>query len=48
MLVCRSVYLRLLIIKLRLKISYIAMRKNMTITELFASAILRAYKELVD
>ena len=43
----KRVYLKFLILRVRNKISYIALRKRMTIIELFATTIKKSYEELV-
>ena len=43
----RKTYLKYLIIKLRMKISFIASKNKMTIVELICNSIIRTYKTLV-
>lgn len=45
--VFRKVYLKYLIIRVRIKISFIALQKRMTILELFVSTIMKTYLHLM-
>lgn len=44
--VFRKVYIKYLIIRVRIKISFIALEKRMTVLELFAMTIMKTYKHL--
>ena len=46
--VFNQTYLKYLIMRVRAKISFIALEKRMTIVELFASTIHKVYKQLVE
>jgi len=45
-LIFRKTYIKYLIMKVRAKISYMAFIKRMSITELFATTILRVFRNL--
>ena len=45
---CKVGYLRYSILKFRMKISFIALKKQMTVLELFCNAILKSYVEMVE
>ena len=44
--VFRRVYIKYVIMRVRAKISFIALKKRMTVVELFASTIQKCYYEL--
>lgn len=45
---CKAGYLKYLILKFRIKISFIALKKQMTVLELFCNAILKSYQEMME
>ena len=45
---CKAGYLKYLILKFRMKISFIALKKQMTVLELFCYAILKSYQEMIE